>query len=536
MTQPQHRPNPLPYLILLAAVVVAARFIPGPRNIDDSFIIFRYADNIASGLGFVYNPGVRTLGTTTPLFTVLMALIDVLVRADAYPWYALAVSTLADCATVALLFMLMRRLTASVYPALLVGLAWALAPFSVTFAVGGMETSVVILWTFATVWALVNRRQWLVGVCAGLGLLTRPDAGIWILLVGLYQVGAALTARAADGTRTPSLPWRTWLAGALTIAPWVAFSWAYFGTPLPNTLGAKSIAYVVPDGLAFVSLIQRYATAFMDFDTFGQTGATIGALGYLTLNLVALAYARRHEPRLLPLLAFPWLYLAVFGAANPLMFRWYYAPPLPAWIFGIVAGAWAVVTTLGAALDRDTPGRVSRGLYPAAAGVLAALWLGMTLNAWTLTPDHGPARPAPAMAWHEIELNYQAVGTLLRERYGVTPQTRVASADIGAVGYYSGAFIIDTVGLITPELSAYYPFDDAIRLTGTDEQNYAVPPALILDTQPAYFVTMEGFIRQGLLTLPAFTDNYTLIEAIPMDVYGAAMQVYARNDVLEATP
>ncbi len=532
MTQPQARFNPIPFFVLLAVVVIAARFMPGPRNIDDSFIIFRYAENIASGVGFVYNPGVQTLGTTTPLFTVLMALIDVVVRVDAYPWYALAASTLADCATVSLMFVLMRRLTGRIYPALLVGLVWAVAPFSVTFAIGGMETSFVIMWMFATVWALVARRRWLVGLFAGLGLLTRPDAGIWILLVGLYQVGAALTARDADGNRTPSVPWQTWLAGAVTIAPWVGFSWAYFGTPLPNTLGAKSVAYVVPDGLAFISIVQRYATAFMDFDAFGSVGAMTGALVYLTLNLVAVAYVRGREPRLLPLLAFPWLYLVIFGAANPLMFRWYYAPPLPAWIFGIVVGAWALVTAGGKALDRDESGRAQRILYPVAGGVLAVLWLGMMLNAWTLTPDHGPGRPAPGMSWHLIELNYRTVGDTLRDEYGVTPETRVASADIGAVGYYSEAFIIDTVGLITPELSAYYPYDDSIRLQEDDPQNYAVPPALILDTQPEYFVTMEGFIRLGLLTMPEFTENYTLVETIPMDVYGAAMQVYARNDVL----
>ena len=40
---------------------------------DDALIIFRYAENLAAGNGFVYNPGEHVLGTTTPLYTLLLA-------------------------------------------------------------------------------------------------------------------------------------------------------------------------------------------------------------------------------------------------------------------------------------------------------------------------------------------------------------------------------------------------------------------------------------------------------------------------------
>ncbi|MEW6648986.1 MAG: hypothetical protein AB1453_02220 [Chloroflexota bacterium] len=42
---------------------------------DDTFITYRYARNIARGYGFVYNPGEGVLGTTTPLYTLLLAAI-----------------------------------------------------------------------------------------------------------------------------------------------------------------------------------------------------------------------------------------------------------------------------------------------------------------------------------------------------------------------------------------------------------------------------------------------------------------------------
>ncbi|MCK5783757.1 MAG: hypothetical protein KAH06_04880, partial [Desulfobacterales bacterium] len=41
--------------------------------LEDALITYRYAENIATGNGFVYNFGERVLGTTTPLYTLLLA-------------------------------------------------------------------------------------------------------------------------------------------------------------------------------------------------------------------------------------------------------------------------------------------------------------------------------------------------------------------------------------------------------------------------------------------------------------------------------
>src|SRR5262245_29668992 len=52
------------------------------RALDDFFITYRYADNLARGLGFTFNPGERVFGTTAPGFALLLALLSATTRLD----------------------------------------------------------------------------------------------------------------------------------------------------------------------------------------------------------------------------------------------------------------------------------------------------------------------------------------------------------------------------------------------------------------------------------------------------------------------
>ena len=503
--------------MVAAALAFALRVMPRPRTIDDAFITFRYARNIVDGNGFVYNPGVRTLGTTTPLYTLLMAGIGAITGSEAYPWFALVLNALADAITAALLALLAWRVTGRLSLATLTGALWAVSPMSVTFAVGGMETSVAVLWMVAAVTAYLNGRDLWMAAFAALGVLTRIDALLWAGPLLLDHWWTYWRAQADPGAGLiRRVPWRAWAIFGGLLVPWHLFSWRYFGVLVTSSVGAKRVVYHVDSLQALTRLLQHYATPFFEYDTMGVPGIVAGIVLYPALAAIGLFYVVKRAPRLLPLAVYPWTYLVVFSVMNPQIFRWYLVPPLPAYFLCIVIGAWALA-------DAVTGGqRVAVGL--AAVG---AVWIAFSLNAWGLHPDHGPDRPAPEMAWHRIELLYQRVGEMIRASDGVDQQTVIAAGDIGAIGYFSEARILDTIGLVTPEMTAYYPYDESLLIPGA---NYAVPPQIILDHQPEYVVLMEGFVRNGLAKEPRFTSRYEQVRFNPTDFYGTGMIVYRLRD------
>lgn len=504
-------------LAVIAAISLAARFVPQPRTIDDAFITFRYSRNLVEGYGFVYNTGVRTMGTTTPLFTLAMAGIGLVTGSEDYPWFALIVNALADSITVVLLGLLAYRVTRSPIVAVILGGLWAVSPMSVTFAVGGMETSVVILWMVAAILCYITGHERWMAVFAALSVLTRIDTLIWVGPLLLHQWYTYWRAH-RDSRLLERVPWQNWVIFAALLLPWYVFSWSYFGTVLSNSLRAKTLAYHIGEFEALVRLLQHIATPFLEQEAFGTPGIVIGIVLYPTLAGIGTLYAVKRESRLLPFLLYPWLYVAVFSIMNPLIFRWYLAPPLPGYFLAILVGVWA----LAESIIRQPRGRL------VTIGVVGIIFLALSLNAWALHPDHEPDRPAPKMAWHQIELYYQRMSERLRNDYGTTEDTLVAVGDIGAVGYYTRARILDTVGLVTPEILDYYPVDEAKY---EEDQNYLVPPAIILDYQPDYIVLMEIFLHQGLADTPAFEEQYQTIDFIPTDFYGEGMILYQRRDL-----
>jgi len=488
--------------IWIPALAIALRLIPGPRTIDDAYITFRYAQNLLSGQGMVYNPGERVLGTTTPLYALLMAALGSLSGGPEAPFPILAViiSALFDGLTCLLLMRLAETLE-SPWAGRAAAQMRAAAPMSVTFAIGGMETSFLVLLMVATLYFHSSHRHILAAATASLSILARPDALLFVGPLGLDRLYRGMRRQ----RNSPSLAEA--LAFLLPLLAWAMVGTSCYGNPIPHSILAKVSAYRLPPVAGMVRMLQHFATPFFEDLAVGPRWVALGIILYPALHLVGWRRTLRHKSSVWPLALYPLLYLVVFSAANPLIFRWYLTPPLPMYLLGIFLG-----------LDY-----LGRDLHaPLIPRICLAAALGLTLNAWTLHPDHGLDRPAPEMAFIRLELAYEQAAADLRPL--LRPDDVLAAGDIGALGYYTQARILDTVGLISPESIDYYPLPESFYTI-----NYAIPPALITDRQPDYLVMLEVYGREGLLRDPVFNEMYRLRRVYPSDIYGSVgMLVFER--------
>ena len=217
-------------LLLCLGVATVANFLALRHYyFEDAFITYRYADNLARGMGMVFNPGERVLGASSALYTLLLATLARLGLnvVDAGGWiYATSLSASG--------WLVARHLAAR-------GMANAGVVFALMAAWGvggtlrffGMETALYILLIVASVtWAAEHGDSdspWGTGILLGLTCLTRYDGVIIAFVIGLY-----LWAR----RRRP--PWSEAFITCAILGLWLLFAWSYFGSPLPNTLGAKA--------------------------------------------------------------------------------------------------------------------------------------------------------------------------------------------------------------------------------------------------------------------------------------------------------
>ncbi len=417
--------DPSPRIVLglglLALVLLAVAFRDYVQ--DDVFITYVYARNLANGVGFVFNPGEAVQGTTTPLWTLIMAGVhritsDVLHAGNLLSAVCLAV-------TCVLAFTLMGAGLAGATAAAMI----ATSPLH--YASFGMETLLycALLCAAFLLWRR-GQRAWAMVAAAAL-TWARADGvvlGVTLCLLALFTAERRIALMPAI---------RLGIIYAVCIAPWFLFAWAYFGSPLPNTFGAKQ---ALLSGIAFLTEgFERWMSFF---------GAN--SLNWLALPLIFIgAVAALRDSGLRPVAVWAGLYLLGYTALNVSNF-WYYTPLATALILLAVIGGARFVTRLPAS-DRQF-------------ALLAAL----AVMVYNSILAYGLHAPPPRMAV------YRDAGRWIDAH--TPPDSTLLVADLGIAGYYARRHTIDSFGLIVPDLPVRTP----------EYATNAFQPDLILTTQ--YFL------------------------------------------------
>jgi arabinofuranosyltransferase len=206
---------------------------------DDAFISFRYAKNLAGGLGLVFNAGERVEGYTNFLWTLLMAL-GIRLGLDPVP-FSTTLGILFCAGTLLVVGAagrVLRRDKESLVAALpFASLALCLHRDFNAYSTSGMETSMATFFAAAAFGVLLLGRKEISSLAAGalllLGMLTRPDGVLFFLASLIYLLVAAPNpARRCLLLAAPSV---------LVFLPYWLWRSTYYGYFFPNTFYAKSV-------------------------------------------------------------------------------------------------------------------------------------------------------------------------------------------------------------------------------------------------------------------------------------------------------
>ena len=313
------RPSLAQWTALALAMFGAAVTFVAYRDyvMEDAYITYRYAQNLAAGHGFVFNPGERVLGTSTPLYAMVLGLAGLLGLDIAATSGVLFSASLA--ATALLGAGILRRYG---HPALSILFAtiaiWGACDVDFFF---GMEIPFYLMLLFASFRAALDGRRTATGLLVGLAFLTRYDAAVFA--VSLFAILL---------WRNRKVPWREGLCALGVVAPWLVFAQLYFGSVFPNTLAAKTgevktVEYMFE---SVVRQIYAFLSPFFHFWPDYLVPKIVVSLLILTLIGPIFAAARRlfaRERLLAHLLVFPvLLWLGYSWIAPPLDHYWYLTP------------------------------------------------------------------------------------------------------------------------------------------------------------------------------------------------------------------
>lgn len=460
----------------------------GGTMIDDAYVAARYARNLVFKGQLVYNIGERALGVSGPLYSLWVALHLVLVPSDSIGYALAGTNTLFFVATALALFHLVRNVSVSAAAIAVVFFAGYLR--FVDNSIIGMETPLFLLGMAVSLLLLRSGHLAWLSLVTALLMLVRPEGVLW--------AGSILVALAVGrhGLRLSNI-----VPGAAVVAAWTGFSTAYYGSPIPCSVLAKS-GWLVPERT--VPLTERVTTVFASLSllelpkriAFVQQSHVVMPFvlaGSLLLFVLGGYYLWKRRS---PLLALPVVFAAYFVfytlGRGRVDFSWYGVPSGFAYMVTAVVGlVWLV---------RQVRGRVwrDRTLLAMAYVVLVAL-LGTSIVVW---------RETRLPYFRSIRERYEPVGEFISRQSPTDAQVLVT--ETGMIGWRADRMVHETAGIVSPKVLSY------LRQSGENVSLRAVLERFGTDIVVLDPLFLRALRLQG--GLDWMKENYVVLAEFPSHI------------------
>lgn len=441
-------------LLIVLGIGISCFLVFPPETTDDSYITYRYAYNLYNHKQFVFNLDERILGTTTPLYTLMLTALQVF--SEDIPRISVFVSFVSLSLSGFLIFLILKEEN------LPVGLFGAIC-FPFIFRHIGLETSFLMFLFALGMYLFAEERYLPCSAVLGLSFLTRQDSAVFILcVIFMYWL------------RRRRMPWRELLVFVSVVAPWFLFSYFYFGSLLPETLEAKK---------GHVSFIQYFYNAFWylarycdvyNFKLFsflsekvthfvspGEGYRAYVAKGslcmlYFPIILLGVIYyvrnARKFDYTGMVFYIYPLLMIVVLSFIAP--------PPGHHWHLGSAVG-FALIGQLNL-ITAPVLSSIRREPLSLLQRVHFSKWVVLMMGAYfvyfaglNIWRFHDNVKRADDHAKISGRFNtYKNIGLFLRDN--VSDGETVFVLEVGTMGYYGRRHMIDGAGLISPGYDTYH--------------------------------------------------------------------------------
>ena len=445
--------------LILAVIAVALRlfyWVYTGRSWEDAYISVLHSENLVSGLGMTHylGEGEPPLhGFTSPL-SVLVPLIGDLFKVG----FGISFLKLVSALTAPLV--VLSAMAIAIHPkvklpaplAVLVMGYLAFEHHQVMWGMAGMETQLVTLVLLGSFYLAVAEMPLALGVSLGFCMLARPDFAFWTVIVGLYVL-----------LHYPRrLPIVVGAAFAVYM-PWIIFATWYYGSPIPNTVVAKSLGYPLwttwPDfdrspagvlreiwnrttgsyltGAVFQPLGPSYAGKGVGYHVVFNDHGLVSDFMTLMALTGAVDALRKRQWVWFPAILFTAVYAGyyVFGVA--IVFGWYLTPFVAMVLLLSARGIQAVSALMPAPRARLVVQTAVAGAYLACL----AMVLPKTFSADKAMQERveNPVRKEIGLFLGDIMEKNETVGT----------------EPLGYLGYFSRRIVYDYPGLCSRKVVEY---------------------------------------------------------------------------------
>jgi hypothetical protein len=312
--------HPLAIPTAIVAVILAITRITVLKFPDDAWVTFLYAQNLADGAGFIFSERYPSWGTTTPLFTLLLASIHNITTIS-IPLLARLIDLDAAFAQMIILAVMLnlsgyRRWTAACW-------LWWSAVIWLPGSVPGMEYGMYAALNLGALCAMIHGYWIGAAVLAGFGAITRPDGALIFMFIGSAWLWK--TIRSGSLNKKKAIKFLV----ALGIVPslWYSFAIWQFGSMLPQTFETRRAEAEFWGG--FFPFWLKY---FLHFPT--------GNLVFVPA-LIGMIIAWRRNPATGWLAAFYVAYVALYSSFGlPGLPQYFCTLNVLLWFYSTVAVAW----------------------------------------------------------------------------------------------------------------------------------------------------------------------------------------------------